>query len=56
MSHCFPICCGKYCVSSTEQYQEHSSANSFVAGDDIVLTFSANAACENMSLNIEYTR
>lgn len=43
-------------VSSTEQEQEHSSANEFVAGDDIVLTVSANSLCEDMSLNIEYTR
>ena len=43
-------------VSSSEQTQAHSSANVFVAGDDIVLTASANAACLGMSVKIKYTR
>lgn len=43
-------------VSSSEQEQAHASANAFVAGDDIVLTVSANAACVDMSFTIKYTR
>lgn len=43
-------------VSSSEQEQTHASANAFVAGDDIVLTVSANAACADMSFTIKYTR
>lgn len=43
-------------VSSSEQSQAHSSANVFVAGDDIVITISSNAACEDLSATIKYTR
>lgn len=43
-------------VSSTEQSQAHSSSNTFVAGDDIVLTVSSNASCADMSFTIKYTR
>lgn len=43
-------------VSSTEQSQVHSSSNTFVTGDDIVLTVSANASCVDMSFSIKYTR
>lgn len=43
-------------VSSAEQAQAHSSANVFVAGDDIVVTVSANAACLDAALNLKYTR
>jgi len=43
-------------VSSSEQSQAHASANTFAAGDDIVITVSANAACAGMSFSIKYTR
>lgn len=43
-------------VSSTEQSQAHASSNTFVAGDDIVLTVSSNASCTDMSFTIKYTR
>lgn len=43
-------------VSSTEQERTHSSSNTFVAGDDIVLTVSSNSACADMSFTIKYTR
>lgn len=43
-------------VSSTEQSQAHASSNTFVAGDDIVITISANASCVDMSFVITWTR
>jgi hypothetical protein len=43
-------------VSSAEQSQAHASTNTFAAGDDIVLTVSANASCADMSFSIKYTR
>lgn len=43
-------------VSSSEQSQAHSSANVFAAGDDIVITISANSTCIDMSFTIKYTR
>jgi hypothetical protein len=43
-------------VSSAEQSQAHASANVFAAGDDIVLTISANASCADLSFSIKYTR
>jgi hypothetical protein len=43
-------------VSSTEESQAHASANAFVAGDDIVLTVSANATCVDMSFTIKFTK
>lgn len=43
-------------VSATEQSQTHASANAFAAGDDIVMTVSANASCVDMSFTIEFTR
>jgi len=43
-------------VSTTEQSQAHASANAFIAGDDIVLTVSSNASCENMSFTIKFTK
>jgi hypothetical protein len=43
-------------VSSTQQSQTHSSSNTFVAGDDIVLTISSNSSCVNLSLTIKFTR
>lgn len=43
-------------VSSSEQSQAHASTNTFVAGDDIVITVSSNASCADMSFMIQYTR
>lgn len=43
-------------VSTSEQSQAHSSANTFVAGDDIVLTVSSNSSCTDMSFMLKYTR
>lgn len=43
-------------VSSSEQSQSHSSANTFVAGDDIVLTVSSASSLTDMSVKIKYTR
>ena len=43
-------------VSNVEQSQAHSSSNVFAAGDDIVLTVSANSSCTDMSFSIKYTR
>ncbi len=43
-------------VSSAEQSQAHASTNTFVAGDDIVLTVSSNATCADMSFSLKYTR
>lgn len=43
-------------VSSAEQSQAHASTNTFVAGDDIVLTVSSNSSCVDMSFSIKYTR
>jgi hypothetical protein len=43
-------------VSSAEQSQAHASTNTFVAGDDIVLTVSANSSCVDMSFSLKYTR
>lgn len=43
-------------VSTTEQTQTHSSANTFVAGDNIVITCSSASALANVSVKIKYTR
>jgi hypothetical protein len=43
-------------VSSSEQSQAHASNNAVVAGDDIVLTISANSTCVDMAFSIKYTR
>lgn len=43
-------------VSSSEQSQAHSSDNTFLAGDDIVLTASSNSSCLDMSFTIKFTR
>ena len=43
-------------VSTSEQSQAHASSNTFSAGDDIIITISSNAACEDMNFMIEYTR
>lgn len=41
-------------VSTVEQSQTHSTA--FVAGDNIVLTASANSSCEGAAFTIKYER
>lgn len=43
-------------VSTSEQTQSHSSANVMVAGDDLVITVSSSATCENASLSFSATR
>jgi hypothetical protein len=43
-------------VSSAEDSEAHASTNTFVAGDDIVLTVSSNSSCADMSFSIKYTR
>jgi len=43
-------------VSSAEQSQAHSTSNTFVAGDDIVVTISANASCTDFSFSLQWTR
>lgn len=43
-------------VSAAEQTVAHVAANDFVAGDDLTITVSANAACLNFSYQIKYTR
>lgn len=43
-------------VSNSEQSQTHSSSNTFVAGDDIVITVSSNSSCSMMSFSIKVTR
>lgn len=43
-------------VSTAEQTQSHSSSNVMAAGDDLVLTVSANAGCEDMTITIAGTR
>ena len=43
-------------VSTSEQTQAHSSSNTFVAGDDIVLTWSSVSGCSKVSGNIWFDR
>lgn len=43
-------------VSTTEQSQAQASANVFAAGDDVVITISANSSCTDMSFMVKYTR
>lgn len=43
-------------VSSTETTQTHSSANVAAAGDDLVLTVSANATCLRLEATVAITR
>jgi len=43
-------------VSSTLQNQAQATANTFVAGDKITVTISANASCVDAALSIRYTR
>lgn len=43
-------------VSNVEQSQAHASNNVFAAGDDIVITVSANSTCLDFAFSIQYTR
>lgn len=43
-------------ASTTEQTQTPSGGNTFVAGDNIRLTISANASCADLSVKLKYTR
>lgn len=43
-------------VSTSEQVQTHSSANTVVTGDDIVLTISSNSSAVFLSFTIKFTR
>jgi hypothetical protein len=43
-------------VSSSEQSQAHTSANSVVAGDDVTVTFSSTSSCEDAQISVEYER
>lgn len=43
-------------VSSTIQSQAQASANTFVAGDKIVVTLSANASCLDLAATLKITR
>jgi hypothetical protein len=42
-------------VSSSEESQEHASANEAEEGDDLTVTISSNSSCLNLSLNIKFT-
>jgi hypothetical protein len=43
-------------VSSTEQTQAHATNGTFVAGDDITMTVSANSTCLDLAVSVLYTR
>lgn len=43
-------------VSTTEQTRAHSTANAFIVGDDIVVSFSSLSSPTYVSFTIEYTR
>jgi hypothetical protein len=43
-------------VTSSESAINRTTSNTFVAGDDLVLTVSANSLCENMAVSVDYTR
>lgn len=43
-------------VSSSEQTQAQASANTFAAGDDIVVTISANSSCVDMAFTLKVTK
>lgn len=43
-------------VSTTKQAQAHSSANSIVAGDKLVLTVSSNSSCLELSYRLKLLR
>lgn len=43
-------------VSTTEQTQSHSSANSVIVGDDFLVTISSNVQCKGAHFTIKTTR
>lgn len=43
-------------VSTSEDAQNHTTSNTFDAGDDIVLTIASNSSCNRMTLTIKYNR
>lgn len=43
-------------VTSVEQTVAHVASNAFAAGDDLVVTITANAACIDMSFTVKFTR
>lgn len=43
-------------VSSTEQDQAHAATNTWVSGDDLVVTMSANSSCIGAIFTVVYTR
>ena len=43
-------------VSTTEQTQTHTSANSMVAGDDFNLTLASVSGCEGVTVTVKWTR
>lgn len=50
-----PVTATANAVSTSNQTQAVTAANTFVAGDYLNVTASANAACLDMNLNVEYT-
>lgn len=43
-------------ISSTEQTQEHESANEMVIGDDFVLTVSGNSNAQGVAVTVKWRR
>lgn len=43
-------------ISSSEQEQTATSANTFASGDDLVFTITSVSACEDASITVKYTR
>lgn len=43
-------------VSSAEQTRTHTSANTFSAGDDIILVITSTSSCVDMAFTVKYTR
>lgn len=43
-------------ASTTEQEQEHSTANAMAVGDNFRITTSANSGCENLTITAKVTR
>lgn len=43
-------------VSTSEQSQAHTSANTGVAGDDLTVSLSANSSCEHAMLSVKFNR
>jgi hypothetical protein len=43
-------------VTSAEESIARTTSNTFAAGDDIVVTVSANAACVDLAMSVDYTR